>query len=166
MSLQLPEKLSFDEIDFNELTSKLYKIFSDDFITSETKFLGKKVVFDNRVLDGDNYPEGFWHMITRKDYQAQGQRLPDFKRSKRLPWTKPIIEQYKEPEIKAWHNPEPSKDGSKFTEVYYLWYEAGSYLVILKERRNGYFLATSFYVNGYNVQKFEKKYQAGTKDLK
>ena len=76
------------------------------------------------------------------------------------------IEQYKEPEIKAWHNPEPSKDGSKFTEVYYLWYEAGSYLVILKERRNGYFLATSFYVNGYNVQKFEKKYQSGTKDLK
>ena len=88
------------------------------------------------------------------------------KRSKRLPWTKPIIEQYKEPEIKAWYNPEPSKDGSKFTEVYYLWYEAGSYLVILKECKNGYFLATSFYVNGYNVYKFENKYQTGTKDLK
>lgn len=163
MSLQLPEKLSFDEIEFPDLIKQLYEIFSKDFIISKTYFLGKLVVFDDRILEGNSYPEGFWHLITRKDYKAQGQRLLDLKRSKRLPWTKPIIEQYKESEIKAWHVLEPSKNGSNFNEVYYLWYEAGSYLVILKERKNSYFLATSFYVNGYNIIKYENKYQAGTK---
>lgn len=166
MSLILPEKLFFDIIDFPQTVDMLYEIFSNDFIKTKTTFLGKHVVFDNRVLDNDKYPEGFWHLITRTDYKNGCERLLDLKRSKRLPWIKPIINQYSEPEIKAWYCSEPTNDGSKFQNVYYLWYEKGKYLVILKERKNGYFLATSFYVNGYNVTKFERKYKAGKPILK
>lgn len=161
MSLILPDKLYFDIIDFPQTVDMLYEIFSKDFIKTKTTFLGKYVVFDNRVLDDDKYPEGFWHLITRTDYKNGSERLLDLKRSKRLPWIKPIINQYSEPEIKAWYCSEPSKDGSKFQNVYYLWYEEGNYLVILKERKNGYFLATSFYVDGYNIVKFERKYKSG-----
>ena len=161
MSLILPEKIYFDEINFPELTEFLYGIFEKDFILSKTTFLGKKVVFDNRIIDG-KYPEGFWHLITRTDHKENEQRLPDLKRAKRLPWIKPIIEQYKESEIKSWHNLEATNKGEAFNEVYYLWYEEGHYLVILKERKHGYFLATSFYVNdGFYREKYERKYKSG-----
>lgn len=157
MSLKLPEELDFGEIDFPVTVAELYKIFENDFIVTNTMFLGKKVVFDNTYKNSP-YPEGFWHLITRVDHKTD-ERLPDFRRSERLPWIKPIIEQFREPEIKFWHNIEPSRRGAD--DKYYLWYEKGNFLVILKARKKNYFLATSFYVDGYNVKKFERKYKAG-----
>ena len=50
MSLILPDKLYFDIIDFPQTVDMLYEIFSKDFIKTKTTFLGKYVVFDNRIV--------------------------------------------------------------------------------------------------------------------
>jgi len=122
-------------------------------MNSVAQFHGLPVIYDNRY-EGTVYPEGFWHMITR----GQEDRRLDTERSRRLPWLRPIVDAPACQEILVWSEREIDKKGQMRT-VWYLWYEAGDYLVILKEKPHRFFLATAFYVFGRNRQYYRDKYE-------
>lgn len=153
MSLQLPEKLDLDG-SYEEMMNALYTVFSNDVKNHSLRYNGLRIVFDNRRIDSE-YEEGFWHIITR----TQGERLLDYKRAKRLPWLKPIIENPTDEDILLWTETVANKKGRRVNKTY-LWYRDGKYLIVLKEIPKKYFLTTAFYVNGtINDQKYWRRYQ-------
>lgn len=139
---ELPPKLELDG-SYERLIGLLYSIFEQDFILKRTTFRGLPVVFDNRQIDSDK-EEGFWHVVT----QGKSGRLLDYKRAKRLPWLKPLIEHPPDPDILCWQEEELDRRRGKLVTKHYIWYEPGDYLIILKRIPNKYFLATAFYVTG------------------
>ena len=139
---------------------KLYQFFESDFKERIPCFQGRDVWFDRKVEPGDQYEEGFWHLITRKDY-ATGDRLLDNRRAERLPWCAPSINHSEEPLIKIWDYEEGN--GKIRT---YLWLESYDYLIILEKRKvrdfEIAFLITAFYIDGDSkrrnlAKKFENK---------
>ena len=139
----LPPKLELDGA-YDRLIRRLYAVFRKDFIESRPVFRGLPVVFDDRRIDSD-YAEGFWHLITRKD---GGDRLLDYKRAKRLPWLRPLIELGPDPDILLWEEDELDRRRGQMRRKHFIWYENGSYLIILKEIPGRYFLATDFHITG------------------
>lgn len=161
MSLQLPDKLYFGG-SYDEIIDELHKIFLTDIKKHDLRYQGLPIVFDNRRDIEYHYEEGFWHIITR----GKGDRSLDFKRAKRLPWLKPIIENHNNADILLWIEEDTDKKGKRVTKTYF-WYKNGKYLIVLTEKPNRYFLATAFYVNsGRNEQYYWKRYQNAQKDKK
>ncbi len=73
----------------------------------------------------------------------QAQRCPDLRRSERLPWVRPMIENSRQPEVIAWDYLEG--DGNTHT---YIWLEDHDFVVIMKKYPDGRRrLITSFYVD-------------------
>ncbi len=148
----LPEKLVLDST-FEEMISSLYDVFFNDLIKNRLYFKSLPIIVDNRKIDSD-YEEGFWHVVTR----GKEERLIDFKRAKRLPWLRPIIENAAHPEILTWNELDMDRRGKVINKSYF-WYKKGHYLIILKEIPKKYFLTTAFYVNeGRNESYYQKKY--------
>lgn len=166
-TISLPEKLYLDgALSYEELVELLYRIFFKDFIETKPYFRAKPVVFDNSHKEG-TYPEGFWHIITRTDYTQNGKRLLDYKRAKRLPWLKSMIQQWNHPGLLCWFAMEFDESVGHEIEIYYLWYVEGKYLSVLKERPGRYFLATAFYVTSERDEaRYREKYEKGNKDFK
>ena len=153
--LILPEKLELYGTTQENL-AKLYGVFRHDLIDQRVQFQGLPVVLDNRIRD--NREEGFWHLITRQD-QPVGRRDIDYKRAKRLPWIRPLIEGHPHPDILAWEADEPNGKG-KVVHKHYFWYDQGKYLIVLWKQPGNYFLATAFYVNeGHDRIRYREKYQ-------
>jgi hypothetical protein len=153
-----PDLFEFPEAwDFQAVVHSLFLIFERDFMKSVARFHGLPVVFDDRY-DDSVYPEGFWHVITR----GKGDRRLDTERARRLPWLKPVVESPDSPKILVWSEKELDRKG-QLRDSWFLWYEAGDYLVVLKEKRRQYFLATAFYVFGRNREYYRDKYQKGKK---
>ena len=149
----LPEKLDLDST-FAEMVSKLYAVFHNDLINNRLYFKSLPIVFDNRKLDSE-YEEGFWHVISR----GKSERLIDYKRAKRLPWLRPIIENASHPEILTWNEQDIDRRGKVINKSYF-WYQEGNYLIVLKEIPRRYFLTTAFYVNeGRNERYYQRKYE-------
>jgi hypothetical protein len=143
-NLILLEKLNLDgALEFNELVQKLYTIFRTDFVDSRPYFKALPVFYDNRFKDSP-YPEGFWHVITRGD----NERLLDYKRAKRLPWLRPLIQQASNETLCTWKELVLDEAAGHPANTWYIWYKEGDYLAVLRERPGKYFLATAFYVTG------------------
>lgn len=155
--LILPEKLELGDIlDQSVFSEILFPVFRRDFLDTKPYFKALPVVFDNRCI-GSSMPEGFWHVVTRKD---KGERLLDPKRAKRLPWLKPLIQQAFHPSLWTWWEVELSNSVGHPVKKWHIWYETGNYLVILKEKPGKYFLATAFSVTGQrNHQYYADKYK-------
>ena len=147
----LPPKLDLDG-SYDRLISLLYGVYERDFINSRPIFKGLPVVVDNRKIDSP-YEEGFWHVITR----GKTGRLLDYKRAKRLPWLKPLIEWGPDPDLLCWSEEELDSRRGKMVIKHLIWYEPGSYVIVLKEKPGKYFLATAFHVTG----KRERDYYMG-----
>ncbi len=135
----------------------LYGIFDADFRCGGRQFLAMPVWWDRRVIDPP-YEEGFWHLITRKDYDG-GERLLDFRRAERLPWCGPTITNCVDGCVKVWDYEQD--DGRIRT---YVWLATHDYVVILekKAKRVGVvaFLVTAFHVDGSQKRKdLERKYR-------
>lgn len=137
----LPEMINMDG-KWEQKIIELYNIFEKDFVIGKPFFNAFVVWWDRRVIDG-NYPEGFWHIITRG---AANKRIPDFRRSERLPWCGPSISHSNDPIIKVWDYQE-----SKTIRTY-LWLEDYDYVIILQKRNTkiGFVadLITAFHVDG------------------
>lgn len=154
----LPPKLELDG-SYERLIELLYSVFEHDFIIYRTTFHGLPVVVDNRKIDS-NMEEGFWHVVTR----GKESRLLDYKRAKRLPWLKPLIESEPDPDILRWEEDDLDRRRGTMIHSHFIWYEKGDYLIILKEKPGRYFLATAFYVTGPRERAhFMKKYKAKKK---
>lgn len=136
----------------------LYQIFDSDFRVASLHFMTMPVWWDRRVLDPP-YEEGFWHLITRKDYST-GDRLLDFRRAERLPWCGPSISNWADPCIRVWDY----EEGNQRIRTY-VWLAATDYVVILEKKKakgNGHaaFLVTAFHVDGTQKRAdLERKYR-------
>lgn len=149
----LPEKVYFpEEFDFEEMVEILYSIFERDIKLGELKYKKLPVIFDNRKIDS-NYEEGFWHLIER----GKADRNLDIRRAKRLPWVKPLVENSDDLRLFKWVENQMGRRGS-LEEVTYIFFNEGNYLVVLKNRKNRYFLATAFYVVGFHRNRYMNRY--------
>lgn len=135
----------------------LYRIFQTDFVDSQPCYRGNTVWFFPEKEDGKEVV--FWHLTSRVD-KTTGERLPDLRRSERLPWARPILDNPDKPEILDWDYEED--DGTIKT---YVWLKDYDYLIILKKYRNGRRrLITSFWIEYQNFRiKLDKKYEKRVK---
>ena len=119
----------------------LYAIFLRDFVENPASYKGRKVwFFPERERDKELI---FWHLTEREDPPGSGNRLPDFRRSERLPWARAMLDHLDAPEVKAWDYKEG--DGGIRT---YVWLEALDYVVVMKRYPDGQRrLITAYYVD-------------------
>lgn len=141
----LPSMVSVNGV-WEEVVVRLYQVFETDFKHGKPTFEKCPIWWDRRVLPGDSYEEGFWHLITKTDF-ATKERIPDFRRAERLPWCAPTIRNSADIAVKVWDY----KEGSGRIRTY-LWLENLDYVVILEKRKskkgNVAFLVTAFYLDG------------------
>lgn len=107
----------------------LYAIFLQDFVTSPASFNGDPVWFFPEKERGKE--QIFWHMVEREDPPNSGNRLADFRRSERLPWARPMLNNPTDPEILAWDYEEG--DGSIRA---YVWLKNFDYVIVMKRYRD------------------------------
>jgi hypothetical protein len=146
----------------------LYGIFQRDFVESRPHYCGQEVWHFPEKEDGKEIL--FWHLTSRKvdpkpmprrmqrysaSIQQYAQRYPDLRRSERLPWVRPLIENSQQPQVLAWDYVEGTGDTHT-----YVWLKDMDFVVIMKKYRDGRRrLITSFYVDqDYKNQDFERKY--------
>jgi len=131
----------------------LYEIFQKDFVNTQPQYRGYVVWFFPEKEDGKEVV--FWHLTSRED-NAVGERIPDLRRSERLPWARPMLDNPDKPEVLDWDYEEG--DGSIKT---YVWLKDYDYLVVLKKYKDGRRrLITSFWIEYQNFRdKLEKKYK-------
>lgn len=165
--LELPELAKISE-DALEQIPELFKIFKKDFIDNITYFMAYPVIIP-RPNQNEKYPEIFWHIISKQEQRgskSNATRGIDYERAKRLCWIKPIIQQFREPEITCWRAKEFDKKAGKENYKYYFWYKNGKFIVILKcveTKTKKFFIATAFYVFKNNIGYYEKLYDKGEK---
>lgn len=121
----LPASLCLNPIP-RDIHDFLYEIFERDFINGVVRFSGLPVWWDRRQTE--EYPEGFWHVISRHDYSLDD-RVLDTRRAEKLPWCAAIINNHHASEVSVFDHREG--DGRIKT---YLWLEQFDYLVILEKR--------------------------------
>jgi hypothetical protein len=147
----LPKAVSVDG-EYHEVVALLYKIFETDFKVARPRLGPLLVWWDKRILPGEQYEEGFWHLITREDNRT-GERLHDPRRAERLPWCGPTIRHHDDPTVTVWDYREAG--GNTRT---YVWLEQFDYVIILEKtltRRYGEvaFLVTAYHVDGEDHRK-------------
>lgn len=122
----LPSIVTVDG-EWNHVLSILYGIFDKD-IKQAKRFIQGKPVQDRRILEGEQYEEGFWHLIS-KDDQKTKDRLFDPRRAERLPWCGHTITNSDDSAVKVWDFKEAN--GRLRT---YVWLEDWDYVLILEKR--------------------------------
>ena len=141
----LPPMISLDGI-WDTVLCCLYEIFHTDFKQRKPRFGNLPVWWDKRILQGEKYEEGFWHLISRCDKKTK-ERLLEPRRAERLPWCCPTIENKDDCVVTVWDYQEAK--GKMRT---YLWLESWDYVVILEKRKLRIgtiaFLITAFHVDG------------------
>lgn len=144
----------FDDLPIDEPTPEqvftMYGIFLTDFVKKPLTIKGRRVKINTNPSKHPlfkNKNETFVHVITR-DSKIAGRRNFDRERANRIHWIRPILEQVDNPAI--WYF-ERLNDRQQMQ--YFYWYEAGNFLVLLRNIEPDLFLVTSFYVDkGYKTQ--------------
>ncbi|MFH1085895.1 MAG: hypothetical protein V1772_09065 [Chloroflexota bacterium] len=141
----LPAILSVNG-EWEDVLRRLYQVFESDFWRSGCSFQRRPVWWDRRVLPGESYEEGFWHLITRDDYQTN-ERLLDPRRAERLPWCAPTLRHSDDLQVRVWDYLEGS--GAVRT---YVWLENWDYVIVLEKQKKRVgevaYLVTAFHVAG------------------
>lgn len=144
---------------WEEILARLYQVFDKDFRQGRPAFEGRPVWWDRRILPGDIYEEGFWHLITKGDRVRQD-RVLDSPRARRIPWCAPTITRPQDNAVKVWDY----EKGSGRIRTY-VWLEDLDYVVILEKRtkrtRRGpldvAFLVTAFHIDGKSSRQWFKR---------
>jgi hypothetical protein len=103
-------------------------VFERDFKQGKPIFEGKPVWWDRKILPGDLYEEGFWHLV-QKSEKTVGGRVLDLCRAERLSWCIPVLNHANDTAIKHFDYAEST--GRVRT---YLWLVEGDYRVVLEQR--------------------------------
>lgn len=141
--------------EWHAVLKRLYAVFEADFKRQNRRYEGLKIVWDDRVLPGESYEEGFWHLITRYD-RDQGERLVDTRRAERLPWCAPTIDHADDSAVTTWDHRE--RGGVRT----YLWLREFDYVIVLQKRprKRIAVLVTAFHVTGASSRRgLEHKYE-------
>jgi hypothetical protein len=142
-----------------EIIERLYEVFRRDFIENRARHLGRDVAY-NGVIDetSQGKVEGFWHVVTQDD-SAKKDRLIDYRRAERLPWSRPLMENPYHDEIKFFFYDEgDSRRGTR----HYIWLEKYNYVVILQRKKSHYVWVTAFYVEGWKQRDLQKRFKKRT----
>lgn len=155
----LPEIVSVNG-QWEQVLKRLYSIFERDFVRGGCRFQDMPVWWDRHKSDGDEYEEGFWHLITKMDNHS-GERLLDPRRAERLPWCRPTLTNSTDPEVKVWDYRE--SDGRLAT---YVWLENWDYVIIVRKRQQNRgpiaFLVTAYHVDYNSTRRnLRRKYEKG-----
>ena len=155
----LPPKLDLTGKVEKECLPILYAVFEKDFKNTELLFCGLPVWWDRKVLPGQHYEEGFWHLVSREEGDTANRRL-DPPRAEMLPWCRPSITYSNESSIKVWDYLEHQRRLRT-----YVWLEHWDYCVILERRnqRRGQiaWLITAFHVDGPSRKRnLQKKFES------
>jgi hypothetical protein len=136
----------------NATYEMLYAIFKQDFKDSQPVYDGNPVWFFPELDDGKEVV--FWHMTSRVDQETR-ERLPDLRRSERLPWVRPMMGNSTQPEILAWDYEEGDR-----TIKTYVWLKDQDFLVLMKKYKDGRRrLITSYHVDQPHTRRsLQKKY--------
>ncbi len=150
----LPPLLLFADFsaDWFAFNDAAYDIFIRDVKDRELLYEGRKIIWDARLSKGKD--EGFWHITTVID-AANNERIPDIRRTEKIAWLRPVIENATNPLISIWKQVHPK---GKSNEIrVYIWLESLEYLVVLAERKDHYFLVTAFATDGERTKKKLRK---------
>lgn len=107
----------------------LYGIFVAGFIASKASIFGCDVWFFPEKENGKE--RIFWHLIERED-KTLGERVADFRRSERLPWARPVIDNHQGAEVLCWDYEEGAGDVRT-----YVWLHESDYVIVMKRIGNG-----------------------------
>lgn len=158
----LPDIIECENVlDVNSYMDNLYNnVFKKDFIDSQPEFMGERVFIRREPMDGDK-EHGFIHM-THENFQHKSKepndRVPDFRRSERLVWVKPIIQNYEESLVKKCGNILYWEEMFRGRVRNCLLFEDERFLVVLERNKNGYFIITSFYLEkDWELEKRKQK---------
>jgi hypothetical protein len=132
---ELPE-LATDEL----LYDAAYVVFQNDLIESKATF-DQQSVKVNSTIGANGWEETFTHLITR-DPKNGAPRTCDPARAKRVPWVKPTIENYKNPELTYFM----FLEGSGYVR-HYIWNKSNDYVVILESKNGAIYLVTGFVID-------------------
>lgn len=125
----LPLELSMDNKPIDQILASLYSVFQMDIKTGNLYFDTTPVGFYPEYEPNERgYEKIFWHLITKMD-ETTNERLIDYPRAKRLPWVKPMIENYRSPLIKAFDYQESNAKKGIRT---YIWLETYDFLIVMK----------------------------------
>jgi len=147
----LPEPLSYADFngDWDKFIEAVYQVFKRDFIESRPKCEGIRVVHNGTIEDSKE--KAFWH-VTSVD-TTEG-RVPDLRRSERIAWLRPIIENANDTIVKKWYE----KRGGE--NRLHLWLEECDFLVVLVSKPRIRILVTSFYIDrDHTRRKLKKKWE-------
>lgn len=153
----LPDMISVDG-EWEAVLLRLYVIFERDIKNGNPMLNSRMVWYERKKKDGNKYEEGFWHLIERENKKAK-ERQFDPRRSERLPWCKPTIENSSQSEVLTWDFEEA--DGQVNT---YIWLVNCDYVAILvriptDKFGDVYKIITAYYVDGDSRKRnFRKKY--------
>ncbi len=125
-----------------EYLARLYQVFERDFKKTQPLFKGYRVgCRKNPITHG--YEEGFYH-LTSYDYYDTGfeNRILDEQRSARLPWIRPVIENYGCKDVCCnrliiW----------KEKQRWRLLFPDERYIVVLDERKGYFVVVTAYYID-------------------
>jgi len=145
----LPELFSVNPWQ-HDTYENLYCLFEKDLKETQPIYDNQVIWFFPEMEDGKE--KIFWHLTSREDKEA-GERLPDLRRSERLPWVRPILDNPEKPEVTAWDHEEGNG-----TVKTYVWLENYNFVVIMKKYPDGRRrLITSFWVEYENTKNSLRK---------
>ncbi|PKL30847.1 hypothetical protein CVV43_05165 [Candidatus Saccharibacteria bacterium HGW-Saccharibacteria-1] len=155
----LPSPLTFSGAQILVDYEKLYLVFRNDFIDNEPIIVeGDYVILNNNIdkSSGGLYTYGFTHLVTI----GEDSRSIDYDRACKLNWVRPILENYKQPEVLAFWSLHPKG------KTLYLWLKDYDFVVILRkmesarERQsdNQKIIITAYCVRPSERRKFQKRY--------
>jgi hypothetical protein len=153
----LPAIISVDG-EWDRIVERLYAIFVTDIKDGKPRLNRSPVRWDRKILDGEKYEEGFWHLISKDDDSIM-ERLFDPRRAERLPWCRPTIDHFNDNVVKYW-----DFRVSRSRIETYLWLENFDYVVIFRKRKLNigtvFFLITAYHVEGDSTKRnLRRKYQ-------
>lgn len=123
----------------------LYQIYLRDFVNVRSTFCGMPIITDDRVIDASQRDEAFIHLTTCDDL-ATGGRFFEPRRTERIPWIKPTIDNYADAQnVKVW---EVRKKGKQKVNILI---ESERYHIVLTRYKTVFNLTTAYYVNYDNA---------------
>jgi len=137
---------------------ELYAIFRRDFLMTRLSYLGFNVWFYPDT-DDNGKKLIFWHLTSREDKSTNPPtRLPDLRRSERLPWIRPSILRCPCPSGDILHWDHEEGDGAIKT---YIWLHVLDFLIVLKRLPDGRRrLITSYHLDSeHQRDKTRKKHE-------
>lgn len=152
------EDLTIDGPDNNQMHT-LYGIFKQDMMVAPI-FIGKQQVgFDKRKSAHPLFkgkPVGFEHICTRESKHSRI-RYFDPERTNKIHWIKPVIINQEDNRVKYFERLHFNGQNQR-----YFWFQAKSYVVIVREITSNLQLVTAFKVDKTEENRFKiwyKEYQ-------